>query len=70
MEERPDGFALEPRSILLNGGVDVALSVTDPDPGKKLGLYFGEEYDMDFTGRREASSQTTFRTRLTRMLGP
>jgi len=69
MEERPDGYALEPRSILLDGGVDVSLSVADPDPGRKLGLYFGEEWDMDFTGRREASPPTTFHTRLSRMLG-
>jgi hypothetical protein len=54
MEERETGFALEPRAILLDGGVDITLSVSDPDPDKKLGLYFGEEWDMDFTGRREA----------------
>jgi len=69
MEERETGYALEPRSVLLDGGVDISLSVADADPDKKLGLYFGEEWDMDFTGRREATSPTTFRTRLTRMLG-
>ena len=70
MEQRESGYALEPRTILLKRGADISLTVAQADPDGKLGLYFGEEWDMDFTGQRDtALSTTTFRTRLTRMLG-
>ena len=69
MDQRENGYSLEPHSLLLKRGANISLTVDEPDPQGTLGLYFGEEWDMDFTGRRDTTLPTTFTTRITRMLG-
>jgi len=70
MERRARGWALEPGSILLKRGAEIRFSSSEPDSQGTLGLYVGEEWNMDFTGRRTEEAPVTFAARLGRMLSP
>ncbi len=70
LEQLDAGFSLEPRTVLMKEGAEIVMTSAEPDSSGTLGLYVGEEWNMDYAGRRIELAPARFRVRLGRMLSP